>query len=70
MLIKKAVLKSFDPDSYTATVCISGSSKSFLEGIAVARNLPAVEMVPERKLAVAFFDDFNPAEAVIISVYT
>jgi len=52
--IKKAVLKSFDSVLYTATICISGSSKSYLEGIAVARNLLAVEMGPERKLAAAY----------------
>jgi hypothetical protein len=67
--VKQAVLKSFDPITYTAAVRISGSYKSYLENIAVARNLPAAELVPGRGLAVVFFDEFNPAEAVVIAVY-
>jgi hypothetical protein len=38
--------------------------------VAVARNLPAAEMVTGRKLAVVFFDEYSPRDAVIIAVYT
>lgn len=41
-----------------------------LEDIAVARNLPAAEMITGRKAAVVFFDDYSPKEAVVIAVYT
>ncbi|MBI4286248.1 MAG: hypothetical protein HY670_10210 [Chloroflexi bacterium] len=70
MSLKKAVLKSFNSGDYTATVQVAGSYKAYLEGIAVARNLPAVEMALGRKVAVVFFDDHNPKEAVVIAVYT
>ena len=40
------------------------------EDIAVARNLPAVEMALGRKVAVVFFDEHNPKEAVVVAVYT
>ena len=70
MKLKKAVLKSFDSGNYTATIQISGSYKAYLEGVSVARNLPAAEMALGRKVAVIFFDEYNPKEAVIVAVYT
>ena len=70
MNLRKAVLKSFDSGDYTATIQLAGSYKVYLEGIAVARNLPAVEMALGRKVAVIFFDAHNPKEAVVVAVYT
>jgi len=70
MNLRKAVLKSFNSGDYTATIQLTGSYKVYLEGIAVARNLPAAEMAMGRKVAVIFFDDHNPKEAVVIAVYT
>ena len=70
MRLKKAVLKSFDSGNYTATIQISDSYKAYLEGVSVARNLPAAEMALGRKVAVIFFDEYNPKEAVIVAVYT
>ena len=64
------MLKSFNSGDYTATVQLAGSHKVYLEGIAVARNIPAVEMALGRKLAVVFFDEHNAKEAVVIAVYT
>ena len=70
MRLRKAVLKSFNSGDYTATIQLAGSYKTYLEGIAVARNLPAAEMALGRKIAVIFFDEHNPKEAVIVAVYT
>jgi len=70
MSLRKAVLKSFNPGDYTATIQLSGSYKAYLEGIAVARNLAAGEMAVGRKLAVIFFDEHNIKEAVVVAVYT
>ncbi len=70
MKMKKGVLKTFDVSSYTATVQLVGSYKVYLEGIAVARNIPSAEMVSGRKTAVLFFDEYNPREAVVIAVYS
>lgn len=70
MSLRKAVLKSFNSSDYTATIQLAGSYKTYLEGVAVARNLPAAEMALGRKVAVIFFDEHNPKEAVIIAVYT
>jgi len=70
MKLKKAVLRSFDSNSYTATVQLAGSYKVYLEDVAVARNLPTAEMTAGRKTAVLFFDEHNPKEAVVVAVYT
>ncbi len=70
MNLRKAVLKSFNSGDYTAIIQLAGSYKVYLEGIAVARNLPAAEMALGRKVAVIFFDDHNPKEAVVVAVYT
>ena len=69
MNVRKGVLKSFNSGDYTATVQIAGSYKAYLESIAVAKNLPAVEMALGRKVAVIFFDEHNTREAVVIAVY-
>ena len=70
MRLKKAILKSFDSGDYTATIQISGSYKVYLEGVAVARNIPAADMALGRKLAVVFFDEHNARDAVVVGVYT
>lgn len=69
MSIKQAELKSFNSTAYTATVCLSGNYKAFLEDVPVARNLPSVEMLAGRRVAVIFFDENNPEEAVVAAVY-
>ena len=69
MLIKKGILKAWYPASYTATIQITGSAKAYLEGVAVARNLPSVEMIAGRKIAVIFWDKTDPADAVVVGVY-
>ncbi len=70
MSMRKGVLKSFSSTDYTATVQLASSYKVYLEGIAVARNLPAAEMVTGRKVAVIFFDEHNAKEAVVMAVYS
>ena len=69
MSLRKAILKSFNSGDYTATVQLSGSYKSYLAGVPVARNLPAAEMALGRSVAVVFFDEHNPKEAVVVAVY-
>jgi len=70
MTLRKAILKSFNPGNYTATIQVTGSYTAYLEDIAVARNLPAAEMAVGRKVAVILFDDHNPKEVVVVAVYT
>ena len=69
MKMRKGELRSFNSGNYTATVRLASSYKVYLEDIAVARNLPSAEMVTGRKVAVLFFDEYNPKEAVVVAVY-
>ncbi len=70
MKVRKAELRSFNSGNYTATVRLAGSYKVNLEDVAVARNLPAAEMVTGRKLVVVFFNEHSPRDAVVTAVYT
>jgi hypothetical protein len=70
MKLKKAELKSFNATNYTAMVRLSEGYKVFLEDVTVARNLASAEMTTGRNVAVIFFDENNPKEAVVIAVYT
>lgn len=69
MLVKKAVVKSFDSGAYTATIQVSGSLATWLTGVPVARNIPAAEMVAGRSCALLLFDPANPNDAVVVAVY-
>lgn len=68
--IKRGVVKSFDSGTYKATVQVAGSLSVWLEGVAVARNIPAAEMAAGRYCALVFFDEANPTDAVLVAVYT
>ncbi|MFC1943702.1 hypothetical protein ACFLWO_03915 [Chloroflexota bacterium] len=70
MSVRKGILKSFNSGDYTATVQLAGSQKVYLEGIAVARNIPAAEMALGRKVALVVFDEHNAKEVVVVAVYT
>lgn len=70
MRLRKAILKSFNSGDYTATIQLAGSYKVYLEDVSVARNLPSAEMIAGRKVAIVFFDEHSPKEAVLIAVYT
>lgn len=70
MSLQKGLLKSFSSINYTATVQLTGSYKAYLEGVTVARNIPTGEMTAGRKVAVIFFDEHNPRDAVVVAVYT
>jgi len=69
MKIKKAILKGFNSTDYQATIQLTGSYQAYLVGITVAGNLSAPLMSPGKKIAVVFFDEHNPKEAVVIAVY-
>ncbi len=49
---------------------IAGSLSVWLSEVAVARNIPASDMVAGRRCAVIFFDETNPGDTVVVGVYT
>ncbi len=70
MDIKRGIIKGFDSGTYKATVQIAGSLSVWLSEVAVARNIPATEMVIGCRCAVIFFDETNPGDAVVVGIYT
>jgi hypothetical protein len=49
---------------------MSGSQAVWLDAVPVARNIAATEMTPGRRCAVLFFSDTDPADSVVVAVYT
>jgi hypothetical protein len=46
-----------------------GCDMSYLDGVTVARNIPAAEMLAGRHAAVLFYDENSTRDAVVIAVY-
>jgi len=69
-MMKKGILKSFDSNTYLATVQIAGSLSVWLENIPTSRAIPASEMVTGRNVAVLFHDAGNPSDCVVIAVWS
>ena len=44
MEMLKATIRSFNADAYTATVQVSGSLATWLDGVPVARNIAATHL--------------------------
>ncbi len=67
--LKRGTIRSFNATDYTAPVQVDGSLLGWLEGVAVARNIPSTEMVAGRSCALLIFDTSNPDDAVLIGVW-
>jgi hypothetical protein len=70
LAIKRGVIQSFNPANWTATVQVLPSQGNYLTSVQVAKHLLAAEIVPGDQCAVLFFDELNPADAIIIAVYS
>ncbi len=68
--IRQGTLKAFDNVNWLATVQLTGSLAAWLRSVPVSRSIAAVELVVGRKVAVALFDPSNPADAVVVAVWT
>ena len=68
--LKRGIVQSFNATDYKATVQVAGSLLGWLDNVAVARNIPATEMVVGRNCALLIFDLANPGDAVVVAVYT
>jgi hypothetical protein len=68
-MIKKGILKSFDSNTYLATVQIAGSLSVWLENIPTSRAIAVAEMIAGRSVAVLFHDPGNPSDCVVIAVW-
>ncbi len=67
---RQGVLKAFNAGTYLADVQLTGSLHTYLVGVPTSRDIAAGDMVVGRKIAVLFFDDGNPGDAVLAAVFT
>jgi hypothetical protein len=70
MGLHSGILRAFDSGTHTATVQLTGSLAQWLRTVPVNRGIASGEMVVGRKVALALFDPSNPADAVVLAVWT
>jgi hypothetical protein len=69
-VLRRGIIQSFDAATWTATVQVLPSQGNYLAQLQVAKHLLAAEIVPGDQCAVLFFDELNPADALVIAVYS
>ncbi len=67
--IKRGLLQSFNPATYTASVLILEATSTFLTNVPVATHLDGTSAQVGAYCAVLFFDEQNLADAVVLAVY-
>lgn len=68
-MLVRAVLKSFDPATYTATVQLLGSRSAYLDAVPVSRGLPAAELLPGRDCVLVQFEPTDPSDCLVLGVH-
>ena len=69
MALLRGRLVSFDSGAYTAAVRLDGSAAMALEGLAVAANIPAAEMVSGRRVLVDSGETGEAGDLVVYAVF-
>ena len=69
MEVRKGTLRAFDSGTYRATVEVAGSIAVWLTGVRVSRDIAPGDLVAGRGVALIFFDDSNPEDAVLTAVW-
>jgi hypothetical protein len=67
--IKRGILQAFYPATYTADCLLLEATSNFLSGVPISTSVDAATAIAGAYCAVLFFDEHNPADAVIIAVY-
>ena len=70
IVLKRGIIQAFDQTTWTATVQVLPSQGNYLAGVQVAKHLLAAEIAIGDECAVLFFNELNPADAVVIAVYS
>jgi hypothetical protein len=69
-VMRRGIIQAFDPTHWTATVQVLPSQGNYLTGVQVAKHLLAAEILPGDECAILFFHELNPADALVIAVYS
>lgn len=69
MQIKRGIIQTFSPTTYTASVLLFEATSYFLTNVPVANALDGTSGLAGALCAVLFFDEHNPLDAVIIATF-
>ncbi len=69
VVVKRGIIQAFNQSNWTATVRVLPSQGNYLTDVQVAKHLLAAEITPGDQCAVLFFDELNPADAIVFAVY-
>ena len=69
MIIKRGILQSFDPATYTASVLLLEATSSVLTGLPVANASDGTSAQAGALCAILFFDEHNPQDAVVLAMF-
>ena len=69
MIIKRGILQSFDPSTYTVSVLLFEATSYALTGIPIANHFDRTSAIAGTLCAILFFDEHNPQDAVVISTF-
>jgi len=69
-VIRRGIIQAFNPANWTATVQVLPSQGNYLVGVPVAKHLLAAEIALGDECAILFFNELNPADAMVIAVYS
>ncbi len=69
-VMRRGIIQAFNPANWTATVQVLPSQGNYLTGVQVAKHLLASAIAAGDHCAILFFNELNPADAVIIAVYS
>lgn len=68
-VVKRAILQAYYPATQTADVLILEATSAFLTQIPIDNAITSASAIAGALAAVLFFDEHNPQDAVVISVY-
>lgn len=70
MIIERGEATAWDNPNHKATVRFHGSLSRTVTDIRVSRAIPTAERIAGRLVAVVFFEERNPRDAVLFAVWT
>ncbi|MBE3561064.1 MAG: hypothetical protein IMW89_17855 [Ktedonobacteraceae bacterium] len=68
-IIRRGILISFSPATYTASILILEATSAYLQGVPVACHLDGTSAQPDALCAILFFDEQSYSDAVVLAVY-
>src|SRR5438309_9439811 len=68
-ILKRAVIKAYNAGTHRASVQMAESLSVWLDGLVVATDIAAADVVPGRDCTVLLFTDDNPDDGVIVTVH-